>query len=49
MASILNFLKIFSEVIAACKCGPPARIEKQAMSKKLDPLKSFFRIREGLV
>ena len=30
--SILELLKIFSEVIVASKCGPLARIEKQAMS-----------------
>ena len=28
----LDLLKIFHEVIAASKCGPLARIEKQAMS-----------------
>ena len=32
IASILELLKIFSEVIVASKCGPLARIEKQAMS-----------------
>ena len=32
IASILEILKIFSEVIVASKCGPLARIEKQAMS-----------------
>ena len=30
--SILDLLKILSEVIGASKCGPLARIEKQAMS-----------------
>ena len=32
IASIVELLKIFSEVIVASKCGPLARIEKQAMS-----------------
>ena len=32
IASILELLKIFSELIVASKCGPLARIEKQAMS-----------------
>ena len=30
--SILDLFKIFSEVTVASKRGPPARIEKQAMS-----------------
>ena len=34
IASILELLKIFTEVIVASKCDPLARIEKQAMSKK---------------
>ena len=33
IASILKLLKIFPEVIVASKCGPLARIEKQAMSQ----------------
>ena len=32
IASILELLKIFSEVIVAPKCGILDRIEKQAMS-----------------
>ena len=32
IASILELLKIFSEVIVASKCGPLTRIKKQAMS-----------------
>ena len=32
IASILELLKIFSEVISAFKCGPLAKIEKQTMS-----------------
>ena len=32
IASILELLKIFSEVIVASKCGPLAKIEKRAMS-----------------
>ena len=32
IASIFDLLKIFSEVIVASKCGPLAKIEKQAMS-----------------
>ena len=32
IVSILDLLKIFSEVIVASKCGPLAKIEKQAMS-----------------
>ena len=43
IASILELLKIFSKVIAASKCDPLVRIEKQAMSQKLDLLKSFFQ------
>ena len=31
IASLLELLKIFSEVIVTSKCGPLARIEKQAM------------------
>ena len=31
-ASILELLKIFSEVIVGSKCGPPAKIEKQTFS-----------------
>ena len=48
IASILELLKIFSEVIAATKCGPLARIEKQAITK-LDLLKSFSKIKEAPV
>ena len=40
---------MFSEVIIASKCGPLARIEKQAMSSKLELLKSLFKIREAPV
>ena len=32
IVSILELLKILSEVIVPSKCGPIARIEKQAMS-----------------
>ena len=32
IASILELLEIFFEVIVAATCGPLARIEKQAMS-----------------
>ena len=32
IASILELLKIFSEVIVASKCGPLARVGKQAIS-----------------
>ena len=32
IASALDLLKIFSEVIVASKCCPLARIEKQAIS-----------------
>ena len=31
-ASILDLLKILSEVIAACRYAPLVRVEKQAMS-----------------
>ena len=31
-ASILDLLKTFSEIIVASKCGPLAKIEKQAVS-----------------
>ena len=47
IASILELVKYYLEVIVASKCGPLARIEKQAMSKKLDLLKSFSNIREA--
>ena len=40
IASILEHLKILSEVIVASKCGPLARIEK------LDLLKSLSKIKE---
>ena len=40
----MELLKIFSEIIVAFKCGPLARIEKQAMSLKVDLLKSFSEI-----
>ena len=40
---------MLSEVTVASKCGPPAIIEKQAMSLKLFLLKSFSRIREAPV
>ena len=33
VTSILELLKIFSEVIVVSKCGPLARIEKQAVIK----------------
>ena len=49
IASILKLLKIFPEVIVASKCGPLARIEKQAMSLKPNLLKSFSKIREAPV
>ena len=49
IVSILDLLKIFSEVIAASKRGPLARTEKQAMSQKLDLPKNFFEIREAPV
>ena len=45
IASTLELLKIFSEVIVASKCVLLAKIEKQAMSWKLDLLKSFFKVR----
>ena len=45
--SILDLLKIFSEVIGASKHGPLARIGKQSMSQKLDLLKSFSKVREA--
>ena len=35
---------MFSEVIVTSKCGPLARIEKQAMSSKLDQPKRSTRI-----
>ena len=41
IASTQELLKVFSEVIVASKCGPLARIEKQAVSQKLDLLKSL--------
>ena len=34
----MELLKIFSEITVACKYGLIARIEKQAISKNLDPL-----------
>ena len=34
IASILELLKIFTEVIVASKCDPLARIEKQGYVKK---------------
>ena len=40
--------RMFAGIIAS-KCGPLVRIEKQAMSWKLDLLKSFSKIREALV
>ena len=40
--------RMFAGIIAS-KCGPLVRIEKQAMSWKLDLLKSFPKIREALV
>ena len=46
IASILALLKIFFEVIAASKSCPLARIEKQAVSLKLE---SFCKIREAPV
>ena len=45
IASILELVKLFSEVIVASKCGPLARIEKQGMSQKLDLMKSFCKTR----
>ena len=47
--SILDVLRVFYKVIVASKHGPVAKIEKQAMSYKLDLLKSFSRIREAPV
>ena len=44
----MQLLKLFSEIIVASKCGPLARIEKQAMSLKVDLLKSFSKIKEAL-
>ena len=41
IASILELLKIFSEVIVASKCGPIARIEKQTVMKS-GPTEKFF-------
>ena len=49
IVSILDLLKVFSEVIVASKCGPLAMIEKQAMSQKLDLLKSFSKISQAPV
>ena len=40
---------MFSEVIVASKRDPLARIEKQAMCKKLDQLKKLSKIREAPV
>ena len=40
---------MFSEVIVVSKCGPLARIDKQAMSLKVDILRSFSKIREAPV
>ena len=37
ITSIPEFRKIFSEVIVASKCGPLARIEKEAMSRYKHP------------
>ena len=34
-------------MIVASKCGPLAKIEKQAVSLKLNLLKSFSKIREA--
>ena len=44
-ASIME-LKTFSEVMVASKCDPLASLEKQTMSKNLDLLRSFTKIRE---
>ena len=44
-----DLFKIFSEVTVASKYDPLARIKKQAMAKKLGPLKSFSNTREALV
>ena len=49
IASILELLKIFSEVMVASKCGPLAKVEKQTMLQMLDLLKSFTKIREAPV
>ena len=49
LASILKFLKIFSEAIVASTRGLLTWIEKQSLSKKLDLLKSFSKIREAPV
>ena len=38
---MLEFLKIFSEVVAASKCGLLARIEKQAVIKT-EPTEKFL-------
>ena len=40
-------MKIFFELIVASKCDPLARIEKQAMSQKLNLLKNFSKIRKA--
>ena len=45
IAAILGLLEIFSEVIVGSKCGALARIEKQAISQKMNLLKSFSEIR----
>ena len=42
----MELLKTFSEVMVASNCGPLARLKKQAMSKILDLLRSFSKIRE---
>ena len=42
IASILELLKIFSEVIVASKCVPLASIEKQANVIKTGPTEKFF-------
>ena len=42
----MELLKIFSEVKVISKGGPLARIEKQAISKNIDVLESFSKIRE---
>ena len=47
--SIMDLLKIFSEVTIASERNPPARIEKQSMLQKLDLLKNFSKIREAPV
>ena len=48
-ASILELMKILPELIVAPKCVPLAKIEKQAMSQKLNLLKSFSKIKEAPV